>query len=63
MKPGAGPADKEARSMEDISQWMKKDRFISHEDAVPGIENFPATMNKLFSGENFGKLVLKITDS
>jgi NADPH-dependent curcumin reductase CurA len=29
---------------------------------VPGIENFPATMNKLFSGENFGKLVLKVAD-
>ena len=23
---------------------------------------FPATMNKLFSGENFGKLVLKVAD-
>jgi len=41
---------------------MKEGKFISREDVVPGIENFPATMNKLFSGGNFGKLVLKVAD-
>ena len=25
-----------------------------------GIENFPEVLNKLFAGENFGKLVLKV---
>jgi NADPH-dependent curcumin reductase CurA len=45
-----------------IATWMKEGKFLSKEDVVPGIENFPATMNKLFSGENFGKLVLKVAD-
>ena len=55
-------ADRYGVAVKDIAQWMKEGKFISREDIVPGIENFPATMNKLFSGENFGKLVLKVTD-
>jgi len=47
-------------AIKDIAQWMKEGKFVSREDVVPGIENFPATLNKLFSGENFGKLVLKV---
>ena len=46
----------------DIAQWMREGKFISREDVVPGIENFPGALNKLFSGENFGKLVLKVSD-
>ena len=55
-------ADRYGVAIKDIAQWMKEGKFISREDVVPGIENFPATMNKLFSGENFGKLVLKVAD-
>jgi NADPH-dependent curcumin reductase CurA len=55
-------ADRYGEAVRQIAQWMKEGRFISREDVVPGIENFPATMNKLFSGENFGKLVLKVAD-
>jgi len=55
-------ADRYAVAIKDIAQWMKEGKFISREDVVAGIENFPATLNKLFSGENFGKLVLKVTD-
>ena len=55
-------ADRYGVAIQDIAQWMKEGKFISKEDVVPGIENFPATMNKLFSGENFGKLVLKVAD-
>ena len=55
-------ADRYGEAVKQIAQWMKEGKFISREDVVPGIENFPATMNKLFSGENFGKLVLKVAD-
>jgi hypothetical protein len=55
-------ADRYGEAVKQIAQWMKEGKFLSKEDVVPGIENFPATMNKLFSGENFGKLVLKIAD-
>jgi hypothetical protein len=49
-------------AVSDIAQWMKEGKFISREDVVPGIENFPDALNRLFSGENFGKLVLKVAD-
>jgi len=55
-------ADRYGEAIRDIAGWMKEGKFISREDIVPGIENFPATMNRLFSGENFGKLVLKVAD-
>ena len=32
----------------------------SKEDTVKGIETFPESLNKLFTGENFGKLVLEV---
>jgi len=56
-------ADRYGEAVKQISQWMKEGKFVSKEDVVPGIENFPATMNKLFSGGNFGKLVLQVADA
>jgi len=55
-------ADRYALAVKDIAQWMREGKFASREDVVAGIENFPETLNKLFSGENFGKLVLKVAD-
>ena len=55
-------ADRYALAVKDIAQWMKEGKFVSREDTVAGIENFPDTLNKLFSGENFGKLVLKVAE-
>jgi NADPH-dependent curcumin reductase len=49
-------------AIKDIAQWMKEGKFNLREDLVAGIENFPDTPNKLFSGVNFGKLVLKVAD-
>ena len=43
-----------------MAQWMTEGRLKSREDIVDGIETFPETLLKLFSGENFGKLVLKV---
>jgi len=43
-----------------ISQWMKEGRFTSREDVVDGLGTFPDALLKLFSGENFGKLILRV---
>jgi NADPH-dependent curcumin reductase CurA len=56
-------AERYGEAVKQISQWMKEGKFISKEDIVPGIDKFPETMNKLFSGGNFGKLVLKVADT
>ena len=55
-------ADRYGVAVKDIAQWMKEGKFISREDVVAGIETFPDALNKLFSGENTGKLVLKVAE-
>ncbi|BAP44382.1 oxidoreductase, zinc-binding protein [Pseudomonas sp. StFLB209] len=49
-----------AEASREMAGWMAEGRLSSREDVVEGLENFPDTLLKLFSGENFGKLVLKI---
>jgi NADPH-dependent curcumin reductase CurA len=43
-----------------MAGYLKDGRVKSKEDVVAGIETFPETLLKLFNGENFGKLVLKV---
>ncbi len=45
----------------EIAGWMQEGRLISREDIVDGgVSAFPETLLKLFSGENIGKLVLRV---
>lgn len=46
----------------DIAGWIAEGKVKAREDVAAGLENFPATLLKLFRGENFGKLVLKVAD-
>jgi NADPH-dependent curcumin reductase len=45
----------------DMADWLAAGKVTSREDIAEGFENFPATLNRLFSGENTGKLVLKVS--
>jgi NADPH-dependent curcumin reductase CurA len=47
-------------AMQQMSQWMAEGRLKSKEDIVDGIEKFPETLLKLFTGENFGKLMIRV---
>ncbi|MBX3159495.1 MAG: NADP-dependent oxidoreductase [Deltaproteobacteria bacterium] len=47
-------------ALAEMAGWMKEGRLTSREDIAHGIETFPATLLRLFSGENFGKLVLQV---
>ncbi len=53
-------AERYGEAIRDIAGWMAEGRFKSREDVVEGIDTFPETLLKLFNGENFGKLVLKV---
>lgn len=53
-------APRYGEAVRQLSQWMAEGKLKSREDIVEGIETFPETLLKLFSGENFGKLVLKV---
>jgi NADPH-dependent curcumin reductase len=43
-----------------ISTWMEEGLIETKEDIYEGIQQFPEVFLKLFSGENFGKLLIKI---
>lgn len=47
----------------EMAGWLKSGQLKTREDIVEGLETFPETLLKLFSGENFGKLVLKVADA
>ncbi|KAF1032099.1 MAG: putative NADP-dependent oxidoreductase YfmJ [Pseudomonas sp.] len=44
----------------ELAGWLAQGTLKSKEDIVEGLQTFPETLNKLFKGENFGKLVLKV---
>jgi hypothetical protein len=45
----------------EIAGWMQEGRLISREHVVDGgVSAFPDTLLKLFTGENVGKLVLRV---
>ena len=54
--------DRYAESLESLSEWMAKGKIQYKVDIVEGIENAPSAVNKLFTGENNGKLVIKVSD-
>lgn len=47
-------------AIQNMAQWMTEGRLKSREDIVDGIQTFPEALLRLFSGENFGKLVLRV---
>lgn len=49
-------------AIRDIMGWMAEGRLKSKPDIVEGFDAFPEALLKLFRGENFGKLILKVAD-
>jgi NADPH-dependent curcumin reductase len=57
-------ADRYHLAVAEMAGYLKDGRMKSREDIVEGgVKAFPDTLNKLFSGENFGKLVLKVAEA
>jgi NADPH-dependent curcumin reductase CurA len=54
-------ADRYPEAMAQMSHWLADGQLTSIEDTVHGdIETFPATLRRLFTGKNIGKLVLEL---
>lgn len=53
-------ADRYPVAVAEMAAYLKDGRMKSKEDIMQGLENFPEALLKLFSGENFGKLVLQV---
>jgi NADPH-dependent curcumin reductase CurA len=50
-----------AEGAQEMAGWLAAGKLVSREDIAEGFENFPDTLLRLFSGENTGKLVLKVS--
>jgi NADPH-dependent curcumin reductase CurA len=46
-----------------LSGWLREGKLKDRVDIVEGFENAPAALNRLFTGENLGKQLVKIADS
>jgi NADPH-dependent curcumin reductase CurA len=53
-------APRYAAAVVEMAQWMAAGKLRSREDIVRGLDQFPAALQKLFTGENFGKLLLEL---
>ena len=53
-------SDRYTAAGQEMAGWLAKGQLKSKEHIVEGLESFPQSLMKLFSGENYGKLVLKI---
>jgi len=54
-------AERYGEAAREMAGWIQAGRLKTKEDVVEGgIDAFPDTLLKLFRGENFGKLVLKV---
>ena len=51
---------KSEKALEEIATWVMEGKLKHREDIQKGIENCPQTLNRLFTGENKGKQLLKI---
>jgi NADPH-dependent curcumin reductase CurA len=56
-------ADRFPVAVKELAGYLKDGRMKSKEDVVVGLDTFPESLLKLFSGENFGKLVLEVAEA
>ena len=55
-------ADRHEEGRQRIAQWIREGKMKYKEDVVEGIENAPAAFIGMLRGENFGKLVVKVSE-
>lgn len=55
-------ADRHEEGRQRIARWIKEGKMKYKEDVVEGIENAPAAFIGMLRGENFGKLLVKMSE-
>jgi NADPH-dependent curcumin reductase len=53
-------AQRYGEGIQALAGWLAEGKLKARENIVEGLESFPETFLKLFRGENFGKLVIKV---
>lgn len=54
--------DRAAQAVTELVGWVKSGELVHQEDIQEGFENIPDTLNRLFTGRNLGKQLLKVAD-
>ena len=49
-------------AVEELKGWVKEGKIVYKEDIQEGLENAPATLVRLYTGQNVGKQLLKVSD-
>ena len=49
-------------AISDLAKWVGEGRIQHKVDIVEGLENTPEAINRLFTGANTGKLLVKVSD-
>ena len=52
--------DRYPEAVAEMTRWLQSGQLKTKEDIVSGIEHFPATLQQLFTGQNFGKLLIQV---
>lgn len=55
-------AERLPEAIAELSGWLAEGKLKQKEDVALGLENAPSTLIRLFTGQNFGKQLLKIAD-
>jgi NADPH-dependent curcumin reductase CurA len=54
--------DRFAEGAAALAGWLESGELVHRDDVQEGFENIPSTLNRLFTGKNIGKQLLKIAD-
>lgn len=54
--------NRSAEAVQDLLGWIQSGELVYQVDMQEGFENIPDTLNRLFTGKNVGKQLLKIAD-
>jgi NADPH-dependent curcumin reductase CurA len=54
--------DRAGEAIQDLIGWIQSGELKYQVDVQEGFENIPATLQRLFTGQNVGKQLLKIAD-
>lgn len=46
-----------------LERWLAEGKLKFQTDVVDGLQNAPAAVQRLFTGANIGKVLVKVSDS
>lgn len=55
-------APRAGEAMADLAKWLREGKITYRVDEVKGLSKAPVAINRLFTGENIGKLVVKVEE-